>query len=91
MPGDVWLFLWLMVALKIPIGMLLWLVWYASKAPEPEVADDDGSGGGSDRAGGGNPRGPLAPRRGPHGDPLPQAPQRVRVAKGKTIRETPRT
>jgi hypothetical protein len=89
MSGDVWLFLWLMVALKIPIGALLWLVWYASRPPEPEVADDNG-GGGSDRAGESRPRGPRSPRRGPHGDPLPQAPKRVRATKGRTLRETPR-
>lgn len=89
MGGDVWFFLWLMVGLKIPLGMLLWLVWYAAQPPEPEVADDEG-GGGSDRADSGGPRTPLSPRRGPHGDPVPPAPQRVRVAKGRTLRETPR-
>lgn len=91
MGGDVWFFLWLMVALKIPLIALLWLVWYAAQPPDPEAADDEGGGGGNDRQGEGDPRGPLSPRRGPHGDPLPPAPQRVRVAKGRTLRETPRS
>jgi hypothetical protein len=80
MDGDVAVFLWMMVALKIPIAMLLWLVWWASRAPEPEVADDD-QGGGNDRHGHGHPFGPKPPRRGPHGDPLPSAPQRTRVVR----------
>lgn len=88
MGGDAWFFIWLMFGLKIPLGVLLWLVWYAAKAPEPEIAEDDG-GGGNDRAGGHGPHGPRTPRRGPHGDPLPHPPQRVRVTKGRTLRETP--
>jgi len=79
-----WGFIWLMFVLKIPLIALLWLVWYAIKAtpePEPDVRD----GGGSDRS---HPRGPAhggPPRRGPHADPPPAAPARVRVVRGRTL------
>ena len=36
------MFLWLMVALKVPLAALLWLVWWASRPPEgaePEQRD----------------------------------------------------
>jgi hypothetical protein len=79
-----WGFIWLMFGLKIPLIALLWLVWYAIKAePEPETEDDPR--GGSDRS---HPRGPVhggPPRRGPHADPQPPAPARVRVARGRTL------
>jgi hypothetical protein len=45
----------LLVVLKIPVLGALWLIWWASKAPEAEGASD-GSGGGF-----GRPR-PLLPR-----------------------------
>jgi hypothetical protein len=71
-----WGFLWLMVFLKIPILMLLGLVWWASRPPEvPE--DSAGEGGAKDR-----PHPPHRPRRrprGPHGEPAPlPAPARSR-------------
>src|SRR2546430_551490 len=31
-----WMFVWMMVVLKIPIAALLWLGWWSSKAPEPQ-------------------------------------------------------
>jgi hypothetical protein len=72
-------FVWMFVMLKIPIAMLLWLVWYAIQTPEPETADDQDDGG-SDRRHGKLPRHPGPPRRGgPHASPLP-APPRVRTA-----------
>ena len=37
------MFLWLMVALKVPICALLYLVWWATRAPE-----DADTGGGRD-------------------------------------------
>ena len=72
-----WGFIWLMFVLKIPIFMLLGLVWYASRPPEvPE--DPAGEGGSHDR-----PQPPRRPRhrpRGPHGDPAPlPGPPRVRT------------
>ena len=71
-------FVWMFVMLKIPIVMLLWLVWYAIQTPEPEIADDRDEGG-SDRRHRGLPRNPRRPRRGgPHAAP-PPAPPRVRT------------
>jgi hypothetical protein len=74
-----WAFLWLMVALKIPIIALGWIVWKAIHTepvpPEHERVDADG-GGGSKHP---RPRKPRPPRRGPHGEPLPAPPARVRA------------
>jgi hypothetical protein len=77
--GEVWGFLWVMLALKIPLAMLLYIVWYAVNAT-PEPAADDGHGGIGDRAEG--PRRPIPPaprRRGPHGDPVLPPPPRTRT------------
>ncbi len=72
------MFVWMMVMLKIPIVLLLWLVWYAIKEPEPATADD-GDDSGSDRRHDRLPRNPRPPRRGgPHAAP-PPAPPRVRT------------
>jgi hypothetical protein len=75
-----WGFLWLMVALKVPIAALLYLVWWAvRKPPEPAGAGDDG---GSARPlpHRPHPRVPRSPRprRGPHGAPALSPPPRVR-------------
>ena len=77
-----WGFIWLMVVLKVPVGMLLWICWWAVRAqveePEPPPAEEEGEGGGSDRL----HRAPLGrgPRpRGPHGDGVPASPPRTRV------------
>ena len=80
-----WGFLWIMLALKIPLIALLWIVWWAVRA-EPETEqpskDDDG---GTKRPR--HPRKPFPrrPRRGPHGDPPLPAPSRTRsvVARAK--------
>ena len=75
--GEVWGFLWIMLALKIPLALLLYIVWYAIKATPEPVAGDGRDGGIGDR-----PHGPLAPtprRRGPHGDPLVPPPARTRT------------
>lgn len=84
---DVWGFLWMMIVLKIPLAMLLWLVWWSIKQP-PEVSDEEPR----DDGGSKRPRHPptVPPRRrprGPHGDPAPlPAPPRVRtVARGRSI------
>jgi hypothetical protein len=68
----------MMLILKIPIIGLGWIVWRAIKAEPvtPEDAAADTGGGGSDHP---RPRHPRAPRRGPHGEPLPQPPARVRA------------
>jgi hypothetical protein len=73
-----WGFVWLMLILKIPIGLLLWLVWWAIKQAPEEAGGQQGGGGGTKVH---HPRGPLPrpPRRGPHGDPVVPAPPRVRI------------
>jgi hypothetical protein len=81
-----WGFVWLMLALKIPVGLLLWLVWWAIKqTPDEAEQPSPGDGGTKVR----HPRTPLPrhPRRGPHGDPTPAAPPRVRtvVARARTL------
>jgi hypothetical protein len=67
----------MMVVLKIPVFFLGWIVWRAIRAvPDPDegVADTGGGGGEHPR-----PRRPRPPRRGPHGEPLPDPPARVRA------------
>ncbi len=80
-----WGFLWLMLALKIPLIGLIYIVWWAVKqGPEqtPVPASDDD--GGIKR---GCPRSrkpfPRRPRRGPHGDPPPLPPARVRTVRAR--------
>jgi hypothetical protein len=79
-----WTFVWMMVVLKIPVALALWLVWYAVREPDleedVEPRGDGGSGGDHPR-----PRHPGPPRRGPHAEPLPPSPARVRVAAGKQL------
>jgi hypothetical protein len=73
------MFIWMMVVLKIPIGALLYLVWWASRQEVEPTHDSDG--GGNDRhphRPSNRPR-PRPPRRGPHADPPPRSPQRMRV------------
>ena len=81
------MFVWLMVALKVPICALLYIVWWASRAPEdaaegagdwkaPRVDPDHP-----------RPRKPTPPRRGPHAEPAPRAPGRVRALRGRTLRK----
>jgi hypothetical protein len=82
------MFVWLMLALKVPICALLYIVWWASRAPEG--ADDTGAESdwtpfpGPDHP---RPRKPRPPRRGPHADPAPRPPSRVRVLRGRTLRK----
>jgi hypothetical protein len=79
-----WGFIWLMLVLKIPIVALLWLVWWAVRAApeqEPAARDDDGGIRSAPR----HPRRPFprTPRRGPHGDPAPLPPPRVRTVQAR--------
>jgi len=80
---DAWTFIWLMVALKIPIAGLLAIVWWAVRQqPESSTGHDD-DGGSKLRPGPRHPhrpRLPRSPRRGPHGDPRPASPARMRSA-----------
>jgi hypothetical protein len=82
-----WGFIWLMLLLKIPIGLLLWLVWWAVKQTPDEPAYDAARDDGGTKVR--HPRTPFPRhprRRGPHGDPLTPAPARVRtvVARART-------
>jgi hypothetical protein len=80
-------FLFLMFALKIPLGMLLWLVWWAIRQTPEEEPHPQGDGGGGPRVEDPPRRShPRRPRRGPHGDPAPATPPRVRttVARART-------
>jgi hypothetical protein len=85
-----WGFVWLMLVLKIPIAMLLYIVWWAIKQSdvEEEPAPDNGDGGTRKPR---HPRGPhpRAPRRGPHAEPPPRAPARVRVVAVKAREHSP--
>jgi hypothetical protein len=80
-----WGFLWIMVALKIPLIALIYIVWWAIKQePEeekPQSNDDDGGLKRHRR----HPREPFPrhPRRGPHGDRRPQPPARSRTVRAK--------
>jgi hypothetical protein len=79
-----WGFLWLMLALKIPLIALICLVWWAIKQ-DPDTSpssDDDGGGVKRQRP---HPRKPFPrqPRRGPHGDPAPLPPARVRTIRAR--------
>jgi hypothetical protein len=84
------MFVWMMVVLKIPIAALLWLVWWSSKAPEPQDGeparvDPRGVHGPDPR----RPRRPRPPRRGPHAEPPPRAPTRVRAHGRRLSRPQP--
>jgi hypothetical protein len=79
-------FIWMFVVLKIPVVMLLTLVWWAAKTPEPAVpGEEDGGSRRFDPHGG--PRAPRPPRRGPHAGGPPPAPKRIRTdASGRGAR-----
>lgn len=75
-----WGFVWLMVVLKVPVALLLWLVWWAIRQPPEEAGDRHDGDGGSKVHRPRDPRGGRRPRpRGPHGEPAPPAPPRTRV------------
>jgi hypothetical protein len=71
-----------MLALKIPLAALIYIVWWAVKQePETEARDDDG---GIKRPRPHPPKPfPRRPRRGPHGDPAPPPPARVRTVRAR--------
>jgi hypothetical protein len=79
---DTWTFIWLMAFLKIPIVALFLLVrWAVRQTPETAIGDDGGIGPLAGPRHPHHPRSvpPCRPRRGPHGDPAPPSPARVRV------------
>ncbi len=81
-----WGFLWLMLALKIPLAALIYIVWWAIKQePEQPSSSSEDGGGGVRRVHHPHPRRPFprSPRRGPHGDPAPRPPARVRSVRAR--------
>jgi len=77
-----WTFIWLMVLLKIPIVALFALVrWAVAQTPETEPEQDGGVGPRPRPRHPHHPRSrlPRTPRRGPHGEPSPSSPARVRT------------
>jgi hypothetical protein len=82
-----WGFIWIMVALKIPLAALIFIVWWAIKQePEDSTSSDDDGGvrRPNDRI---HPHPhkpfPRHPRRGPHGESAPPSPARVRTVKAR--------
>ena len=75
------MFIWMMFVLKIPIVMLLVLVWWSVRSTDEagEERVDDSGGHGPKRP---RPHRPRPPRRGPHAVPPPRPPSRVRVHAG---------
>ena len=85
-----WTFIYLMVVLKIPIALLLYIVWWAiHRCPDEWAEQPHGGDGGSRRPPHPRDRLPRGPRRGPHAEPAPAAPPRVRsvVARGRRVPE----
>ena len=83
-PRVTWGFIWLMLALKLPLAGLIYIVWWAIKQ-EPEdnaPRDDDGGIKRQERLHPIRPF-PRLPRRGPHGDPAPLPPARVRTTRAR--------
>ena len=81
------MFIWMMFVLKIPIVMLLALVYWAIKnSDQQEEHVDPGGGRGHGYS---HPRRPRPPRRGPHAEPPPRAPSRVRAHAGALSRPQP--
>jgi hypothetical protein len=85
-----WAMFFMFVALKVPLIALCWLVWWAIHQVDDPAHDTGGEGGARRRP---HPLGPLPriPRRGPHGDPAPLPPPRVRVVTARARELTQRT
>jgi hypothetical protein len=80
-----WTFIWLMLLLKIPIGGMLWIVWWAIHKTDEEPAVEGDEDGGSKlrlrprpHPRSPRPHSPLTARRGPHPGPAPSTPRRTR-------------
>ncbi len=77
----IWLWLLVIVALKIPTSVMVYCGWRFGRACDPvSDSNDDGGCGVNRDTGRIDPRSPFprVPRRGPHGDPPPPPPKRVR-------------
>ncbi len=83
-------FIFLMFVLKLPIALLMYIVWWAVHAvPEPEAGSDDDGGTKHPARPHRHPRPhprPPRPRRGPHGDPPLPAPPRTRTVVARSRR-----
>jgi hypothetical protein len=76
--------IWLLIVFRLPLVLALLMIWWASrrKPDEPSSSDDDG--GIKYRPRPHHPRPfPRHPRRGPHGDPAPSPPARVRTVRAR--------
>ena len=85
---NVWLFVWLMVFLKIPVAALFLIVrWAVKQTPEPEAGQDGGIGPRPRPLHPHHPHRPRPhlPRRGPHGQRSPYAPARVRTPRVRLV------
>jgi len=86
---DAWTFLWLMLFLKIPIVALFLIVrWAVRQTPDEWQQQDGGIGPRPRPLHPHRPRTklPRAPRRGPHREPPPGSPARVRAhARGQRL------
>jgi len=87
-----WTFIWLMLLLKIPIGGLLWIVWWAIHKTDEEPVGSARRGTAAARSISArlhHPRPPRSPRprRGPHVGAPPPAPPRTRsvVARARKV------
>lgn len=85
---DAWTFLWLMLALKLPILALFLLVrWAIRQTPDEATGGEGGIGPVPGPLHPHHPRSrlPRLPRRGPHGEPrlLPPARVRTTLARGR--------
>jgi hypothetical protein len=80
-----WTFIWLMLLLKIPIGGMLWIVWWAVKKADQEPVGESGQDDGGSKLRlrphprRPRPHAPLRPRRGPHAGARPSSPPRTRT------------
>lgn len=70
----------LMVVLKVPVGLLLYIVWWAFRAET--IPEETPEAGGEDRRFRREPKRPRGPRRGPHAPdslPVPRGPHEGRA------------
>ena len=78
-----WMTIWFMVILKIPIFYLAWVIWWAVKdPPEAHAGEGEAEPGGSGDGPGWRPtrRSPVRRRGGPH-DIQPRGGERERLAR----------
>ncbi len=80
MPAMGWTMLYLFVFLKLPIVAACLLIWWAVRQT-PDYDESDG--GDPFRRPHPAPKLPRAPRRGPHREPAPTAPPRVRTVRAR--------